>query len=423
MKFIYRITIGLSVLMFIFLTVWGIFFFRSMVAEVNDETDDMLEAYSADIILRWISGMEIPSVDNGSNNTYYIKSVPEEQVAGMPRISYENSMIYIASKGETEAARIRHQIFMDGENEYYELTVAVPTFERQDLFRAILKWIVFLYIILLAGGIGITIVVVEYNFKPLRALLKWFDSYVPGKKNPPVPCDDSIEEFRILSVATQNAADRIEKQYELHNQFIGNASHELQTPLAVCSGKIEMMLDSDEELSAQQAEDLMQVHRKLQGMIRLNKTLLLMTKIDNGQFIDVSEIDLSAIMRDSVSMLDDIYSAKGVSSEVEVEDNVRIRMNEQLCSVLFTNLLKNAYMHSPSGSVVNVRLSAKSLVVSNDGDTPLDKLRIFDRFYQGRGRKEGSSGLGLALVKSVCGRYSFGLDYEYDGRHNFTVIF
>ncbi len=423
MKFIYRITIGLSVLMFIFLTVWGIFFFRSMVAEVNDETDDMLEAYSADIILRWISGMEIPSVDNGSNNTYYIKSVPEEQVAGMPRISYENSMIYIASKGETEAARIRHQIFMDGENEYYELTVAVPTFERQDLFRAILKWIVFLYIILLAGGIGITIVVVEYNFKPLRALLKWFDSYVPGKKNPPVPCDDSIEEFRILSVATQNAADRIEKQYELQNQFIGNASHELQTPLAVCSGKIEMMLDSDEELSAQQAEDLMQVHRKLQGMIRLNKTLLLMTKIDNGQFIDVSEIDLSAIMRDSVSMLDDIYSAKGVSSEVEVEDNVRIRMNEQLCSVLFTNLLKNAYMHSPSGSVVNVRLSAKSLVVSNDGDTPLDKLRIFDRFYQGRGRKEGSSGLGLALVKSVCGRYSFGLDYEYDGRHNFTVIF
>ncbi len=423
MKFIYRITIGLSVLMFIFLTVWGIFFFRSMVAEVNDETDDMLEAYSADIILRWISGMEIPSVDNGSNNTYYIKSVPEEQVAGMPRISYENSMIYIASKGETEAARIRHQIFMDGENEYYELTVAVPTFERQDLFRAILKWIVFLYIILLAGGIGITIVVVEYNFKPLRALLKWFDSYVPGKKNPPVPCDDSIEEFRILSVATQNAADRIEKQYELQNQFIGNASHELQTPLAVCSGKIEMMLDSDEELSAQQAEDLMQVHRKLQGMIRLNKTLLLMTKIDNGQFIDVSEIDLSAIMRDSVSMLDDIYSAKGVSSEVEVEDNVRIRMNEQLCSVLFTNLLKNAYMHSPSGSVVNVRLSAKSLVVSNDGDTPLDKLRIFDRFYQGRGRKEGSSGLGLALVKSVCGRYSFELDYEYDGRHNFTVIF
>ena len=86
-----------------------------------------------------------------------------------------------------------------------------------------------------------------------------------------------------MSVATQNAADRIEKQYELQNQFIGNASHELQTPLAVCSGKIEMMLDSDEELSAQQAEDLMQVHRKLQGMIRLNKTLLLMTKIDNGQ--------------------------------------------------------------------------------------------------------------------------------------------
>ncbi len=421
MKFIYRITIGLSVLMFIFLTVWGIFFFRSMVAEVNDETDDMLEAYSADIILRWLSGMEIPSVDNGSNNTYYIKSLSDGQAAVLPRISYENSMIYIASKGETEAARIRHQIFMDGENRYYELTVAVPTFERQDLFSAILKWIVFLYIILLAGGIGITIVVVEYNFKPLRALLKWFNSYVPGKKNPPVPCDESIEEFRTLAVATQNAADRIEKQYELQNQFIGNASHELQTPLAVCSGKIEMMLDSDEELPPQFAEDLMHVHRKLQGMIRLNKTLLLMTKIDNGQFIDTTDIVLSHFIRDSVIMFDEIYASKGVSSELDATDNVNVRMNEQLCSVLFSNLLKNAYMHSPAGATVRVRLTKETFTVSNDGDGPLDKSRIFDRFYHCGGRKEGSSGLGLALVRSVCSRYSFGLDYEYDGRHNFTV--
>ena len=423
MKFIYRITIGLSVLMFIFLTVWGIFFFRSMVDEINDETDDMLEAYSADIILRWLSGVEIPSVDNGSNNTYYIKEITPSQAAGHPRISYENSMIYIASKGETEAARIRHQIFMDRQECYYELTVAVPTFERQDLFRAILKWIVFLYVILLAGGLGITVVVVEYNFRPLRALLKWFDAYVPGKKNPPVPCDDSITEFKTLAQATQNAADRIEKQYELQNQFIGNASHELQTPLAVCSGKIEMMLDSDEELSPQLADDLMQVHRKLQEMVRLNKTLLLMTKIDNGQFIDVSEINLSKFVKDSLSMFDEIYESKGVRSEHLIAGNVFVRMNEQLCSILFANLLKNAYMHSPSGSVVSVRLEYGVFSVANEGDNALDKNRIFDRFYQGKSRKDGSSGLGLALAKSVCGRYSFELNYSYEGRHIFIVRF
>ena len=141
-----------------FLTAWGIFFFRAMEAEINDETDDMLENYSADIIMKWLSGVEIPSIDNGSNNTYYIRKVSPEYAALVPSISYENAMIFIASKDEDEAARIRHHIFMDGDDSYYELTVAVPTFERRDLITAILRWMVFLYFILLVACIGITAV-------------------------------------------------------------------------------------------------------------------------------------------------------------------------------------------------------------------------------------------------------------------------
>lgn len=423
MKFIYRIILWLSALMLVFMTVWGIFFYRALAEEIVDETDDMLESYSADIIVKWLSGVEIPAIDNGSNNTYYIRKVSPDYAASVPRISYEDAMIFIAGKGEDEAARIRHHIFMDKDNSYYELTVAVPSFERQDLINAILQWMVFLYFILLVACIGITVAVVEYNFRPLKALVEWVKSYVPGKKNAPVPCNTKISEFRTIAVATQEAADRFERQYELQNQFIGNASHELQTPLAVCTGRIEMMLDSD-TLTQQQAEDLMEINRTLQRMVRLNRTLLLMTKIDNGQFMDVSDVDIVASVKDSAGMFDEIYAHKGVRYILSAEDGaLNVKMNEQLSSILVSNLIKNAFVHSPAGTEVDISVTGRTLKVTNDGGPALDKDRIFDRFYQGSGKKEGSTGLGLALVKSICDRYSFRLDYTYDGRHNFIVGF
>lgn len=422
MKFIYRIILWLSALMLVFMTVWGIFFYRALAEEIVDETDDMLESYSADIIVKWLSGVEIPAIDNGSNNTYYIRKVSPDYAASVPRISYEDAMIFIAGKGEDEAARIRHHIFMDKDNSYYELTVAVPSFERQDLINAILQWMVFLYFILLVACIGITVAVVEYNFRPLKALVEWVKSYVPGKKNAPVPCNTKISEFRTIAVATQEAADRFERQYELQNQFIGNASHELQTPLAVCTGRIEMLLDSD-TLTRQQAEELTGINRTLQRLVRLNRTLLLMTKIDNGQFMETSDTEIVSLVKDSAEMLDEIYGYKGMRSEISGDPSLTVRMNEQLSSILVSNLLKNAFVHGPSDSVVGISVRGRTLTVTNDGGAPLDKDRIFKRFYQGPDKKEGSSGLGLALVRSICDRYSFSLEYFYDGRHNFRVVF
>ena len=207
------------------------------------------------------------------------------------------------------------------------------------------------------------------------------------------------------------------------NQFIGNASHELQTPLAVCSGRIEMLLDS-ENLTGSQAEELVKISRTLQGMSKLNRTLLLMTKIDNGQFIDKVNVDICASVRESVQMLMEIYGHKGVDAEVRAEGRLDVLMNEQLSSILVSNLLKNAFMHSAPGTTVRVSVEDGVLTVSNAGKIPLDGERIFERFYQGSAKKEGSTGLGLALVKAICDRYSFRLAYGYsDGCHRFTVDF
>ena len=101
-----------------------------------------------------------------------------------------------------------------------------------------------------------------------------------------------------------------------------------------------------------------------------------------------------------------------------------VEMNEQMASVLVSNLVKNAYVHSPEGSVVEVTLSADGFDISNPGLQPLDRDKIFRRFYQPGRRKEGSTGLGLALAFSVCERNGFTIGYDFsENRHKLSVIF
>ena len=149
MKLIYRILYRLSIALLLVLGIWGAFFYLTVIDEINDETDDSLEDYSEIIIRKALTGQELPSRSNGSNNTYYLNPVSEEYARIHKKIRYSDEMIYIEEKEETEPARILKTIFRDKEENYFELTVCIPTIEKEDLQEAILSWIVFLYITLL----------------------------------------------------------------------------------------------------------------------------------------------------------------------------------------------------------------------------------------------------------------------------------
>ena len=150
--------------------------------------------------------------------------------------------------------------------------------------------------------------------------------------------------------------------------------------------------------------------------------MLLLAKIENDRFPEKSEVDLGNMIEDALSLHDEIYSHKDISSSVSGSGSPVAAMNEQMASVLVGNLVKNAYVHSSPGSTVEVSLSQDSFSISNSGTEPLDRNRLFRRFYQPGGRKEGSSGLGLALVYSVCERSGFAVSYDFkENRHIFVV--
>ena len=420
MKLIYRVALRLSIFLLPLMALWAVLFYITMVDEINDEADDTLEDYSEMIIIRMLAGRELPPLNSGSNNSYSIVPVDEFYVDTHPRINYYDAEVYIPEKEETEPARILTTIFQDAGGNYYELKVATPTFEKEDLLRAIFSWVVILYLLLLTTTLILTMWVFHRSMRPLYELLQWLDRYRPGQKNSRVPNNTRIKEFSKLNTAAQEAVDRVENVVEQQKQFIGNASHELQTPLAALGSRIEWMLDKTEP-NEMQAEELLKMQRSLSHIVRLNKTLLLLTKIESGQFPESRPIALGSFIEEQAELYNEIYADRGLSCETDIQEDFTVEMNESLASTLTNNLLKNAFVHSEPGSKIAIIVRPRKLSVSNDGVQPLDADRIFDRFFQGE-KKEGSTGLGLALVKAVCKYYHLGLEYRFDnGRHCFSV--
>lgn len=423
MKLIQKIALRLSMVLIPVIALWAMIFYFVTVEEINDEVDDLLRSYSEQLIAKKLANQELPVADIIAGMHYSISQVTEEYADSHPRTKYYDSDLYINETDEDEPARFLKTFFYDAEGRYFELIAAIPTFEKEDLIEAILWWIAALYLILLVTVIVITLAVFQKSIRPLYEILDWLNAYTPGKTQDKLAADTDIYEFRQLEKAVTEATDRSNEAYEKQKQFIGNASHELQTPLAVLGGRIDWMLDND-SLGEENIGELVKMKREVVHISRLNKTLLLLTKIDNGQFPDVMDVNLSSIVQSQKEMYEEIFSRKNIHCSLEMQDSpVVVRMNETLATILVTNLIKNAFMHSPEGGIVTIALDRNGLAVENSGEAPLDRERIFDRFYQDA-KKEGSAGLGLALAKTIADKNGMQFSYSFaDGRHRFRINF
>ena len=418
MKLIYKVTIRLALVILPVLLLWATVFYFAMVNEVNDETDDSLEDYAEMIARRVITGEELPKPGDGSNNTYAIELLPATENYRDSK-EYEDCEVYLPKKGETEPARVLTMIFHDNDGMPYRLVVSTPTFEREDVIEAILIHIVILYTVLVCTILIVTILVFKFSMEPLYSLLKWLDGYRPGNGTEGFPDEDSVLEFRKLTSAARETIERAENHLERQKQFIGNASHELQTPLAVLGNRIEWMMDNT-TLTEEQFAELSKMRQSIHRLTRLNRTLLLLSKIDSGHFLDRSPVDIVAIIENELEVYKEIYADKDIRCSVKMPRYFVVEMDEMLATTMVSNLLKNAFVHSHSGGTVEIVISHGVLSVSNNGDEALDESRLFDRFYTSG--KSGSTSLGLALVKSISDYYDFALNYGFrDGIHCFSV--
>lgn len=422
MKLFYRVLMHLLVGIVVVLSGWAVVFYLGILEEINDEVDDSLEDYTELIITRSLAGKELPAHDSGSNNQYYLREVEPSYALSRPAISYRDSMVYISEKKETEPARILTTIYQDKDERYFEVAVYTPSIEKKDLREAMFRLLMGLLVSLLVAILVINIWVFRRSMRPFYRLLDWLDNYRLGKKNVPLDNPTHTTEFRKLNEAVVRYATHSEEMFEQQKQFIGNASHELQTPLAVCRNRLEMLME-DETLTEPQLEEIHKTYQTLEYASKLNKSLLLLSKIDNSQFVDTAEVCINEVLRRYVEDYQEVYDHREIRLSVEEKGELCICMNETLAVVLVTNLLKNAFVHNIYKGNIEVEITSHAIRFRNTGaDGALDEKRIFERFYQGNRKKEGSTGLGLAIVDAICRQYQLRVSYRFtEGMHQFDI--
>lgn len=422
MRLLHVITLRLSLLATLILFCWSVFFYYTIMNEVNDEVDDSLEDYAEMIIIRSVRNEALPTASSGSNNQFFLREITPQYAAQTPHVRYEDRDVFIEEKDEFEPARVLTYIFQNDDGKFFELEVSTPHIDKKDLRGAIFYWIVFLFLAILLCILLLNLWTIGHSMRPLRKLLRWLDRYRVGEDNRPLDNPTKIYEFRKLNEVVKESIERTEVAYEQQKMFIGNASHEMQTPLAICSSRLEMLLE-DPSLTERQMEEIVKTRQTLEQLSRMNRSLLLLTKIDNGQFADVADVNFTESIQRLLPDYEMVYASKNIRLQTELQGDFIVRMDESLAQTLLSNLLKNAFVHNHEGGEITIKATADSLLFENTGaPESLNRDYIFERFYHSSDNRQ-SLGLGLAVVKAICQRYGLRIDYAFNnGKHAFTIV-
>jgi signal transduction histidine kinase len=232
-----------------------------------------------------------------------------------------------------------------------------------------------------------------------------------------------IDEFTDLRNALDDLTARVRRDYNALREFTEDASHEIQTPLTVIHSKLDR-LSQHPMLDQQMAEAIGAIRAAAERLSRVNRSLLLLAKLENTQFEVTDTVDLSALATAQTAMMEDLFRAKGVGITVNLATGVRVRGNAFLCETLLSNLLSNALRYVDAGGRTEVELTAHRLETRNSG-APLTfpESDLFHRFRRGGG-DHASVGLGLAIAREIANRHGWTIAYaRRDDLHVFSVHF
>lgn len=421
MKLSQTVALRLSLVAALVLALWSVFFHIAVLDEVRDETDDSLEDYSELLIIRYLSGQPMPTKSSGSNNQYFLREVTADFAARQAVLTYEDRNVFIAEKGENEPARVLTTLFRTTDGRHMQLEVSTPSIDKGDLRWAIFRWLLFLYLTLMATVVLCNYWVIRRGLKPLYKLLEWLKSYRLGKENKPLENATDVSEFQLLNNVMSDAIERSEMLFRQQKEFVGNASHEMQTPLAVACGRLEMLLN-DDTLPEEQAHEVFKTLKTLQRLSQMNRALLLLSKIDGGQFVETADVNLQETIEHTLPDFRTAYAHMHIQVNTLYLGSTIWSMHPALADTLLQNLIKNAYVHNHADGEIDIVLQENSLCISNTGSPEaLDGESIFTRFHHAPDKAE-STGLGLSIAQAICRNQGLRLRYEFkNGKHAFIV--
>lgn len=335
---------------------------------------------------------------------------------------YADTIIYEPTDNEWDDYRRLITAFTY-EGKFHQLTIVKPQLENDEILAAMAIGLGSLSGLLILALVFGTRWLSQKLWKPFENTLQTLNDYRLDKKDQLNLPGERINEFDRLNSTLNRMAKKNYEVYRQQKKFIENASHEIQTPLAVIRSKLELLIQQT-ELSQKSAGHIEAISDATDRLSKLNRTLLLLVKIENQQFIEEETIVLYPFIESILEQLSDQYEIKNVRISQSLNTSAMLKANRTLMEILFSNLIRNAFAHNVQDGYIDVKLTPHSFTIANSGQ-PLQvaPASLFNRFTKNNAHPQ-HIGLGLALVKQICGTYGYQISYEYaDLRHKIILQF
>ncbi len=392
----------ITIIVLLVIAIWAALFYAYIMEEVYDNVDDGLKNQKIEIIREAYENETIFHTDTFGINQFKItKSQYIQKENEADKNFFSNDLIFMPYDEDTEPYRILNTHFYAKDGQLYDLEIRTSTVEEDELQSDLTTALVILYCCIIISIFFINRIVFSKAFGPFYRILNKLQTYQFGKHNHTEAIQSNVIEFDLLNSEIDKMISKNEKTFNQQKLFIENASHELQTPLAISSNKLELLME-DESLTENQLIQIAETKTTLERLIKLNKALLMLSRIENHQFVDSKIITFNDVIHNSITELSDILDYKNIELNLIEKEIFSINFNEDLAKILISNLIRNAINYNnKTEAYIEIVITEDHIQIKNKGEKKaLNTESIFDRFNKDN-KSIASNGLGLSIVKSI----------------------
>ncbi|MEN2399192.1 HAMP domain-containing sensor histidine kinase [Flavobacterium sp. MC2016-06] len=382
------------------------------------ETEEVLLMHKGDFLKE--SHKNFTAADITAWNKYNrdVKIVPD---MGITEDSIVGKILYDPTAREKEPFYLIYAP-IDINGKRYTYIEQINLLEMEGMVLSIAMMFLLIIIILLVGVIWLSKSTSAKLWKPFYNTLNQIHDFEIDKNKAPHFIETDIDEFDGLNKSLEQLIEKNTAIYKNQREFIENAAHEVQTPLALFQTKIDTLLQL--ELNEEQSKIVGALSTDVARLNRLNKNLLLLSKIDNEVYLDKSDVLINDYIKRHLDFFTEQAASKNVTIVTEFTSDLEVNGNPALIEVLVNNLFLNAIRHNKQNGKIIITTLENELVFLNTGqEIPLSVEKLFNRFSKNNPSSQGN-GLGLAIVKKITELNKWKINYSfYNNLHSFSLKF
>ncbi|QKZ13406.1 sensor histidine kinase [Spirosoma sp. KUDC1026] len=404
MRLLTRSTLLSALVFFVALISSGFYIFDQVSQEVEDEIGEELQNRKLEILAS-IAAQPNPLVTHSAiANDFQLDTISQAAYLAL-REHMEDISVYELVEQEYEPHRQLVTKFIH-KGVYYRLRIHMSLLDLEDMGEVIAFSTGAVIVGLLLLSFLLNFFLQQRLWQPFYSTLAQLRAFRIDQPDPLFLPTSSVQEFKELNKTITNLTTVNQRSYQYQKQFVENASHEIQTPLAIALHQTEQLIQNP-ELTPADAQALELLTQQLERLSALNKALLLLSKIDNQQFGDTQLVNLGDIVRRTVDEYEFMADQKELHVQLTSQGDLKLAANQYLMEILVRNLVRNALFHAVAGGTITIQLVDRCLRIENTTASVAGQPEmLFGRFVK-QSDKPQSLGLGLAIVKSICDTYQF----------------